>query len=72
MANNERLFVDKLAEVIRNVDGDHTMGAGALADAIVDSGIIFELEEVAREEGYNQGYENALDAAAWDASYPND
>lgn len=27
---------DELSQVIRAVDGNHTMGAGALADAIVD------------------------------------
>lgn len=46
-----RLFLDRLAEVIRYVDGDHTMGAGALADAIVDSGLIWELEQ----EAFNRG-----------------
>lgn len=28
---------DKIAAVIRRVDGDHSMGAGALAEAIVSS-----------------------------------
>lgn len=29
--------VDGLAQLIRQVDGDHNMGAGALAEAIVES-----------------------------------
>jgi hypothetical protein len=28
------LFIDKLAAEIRRVDGDHTLGAGALAEAL--------------------------------------
>lgn len=51
----ERLFVDKLAETIRRADGNHTMGAGALADALIDSGIFFEAEQAAWREGYNAG-----------------
>lgn len=35
--------VDELAQIIRNVDGSHTLGAGSLAEAI--------LEEVARLNG---------------------
>lgn len=34
MTNN----IDRLAEVIRRVDGDHTLGAGALAEALADAG----------------------------------
>ena len=30
--------IDRLAEVIRRVDGDHTLGAGALAEALDDAG----------------------------------
>jgi len=74
MANDERLFVDKLAEVIRRADGNHDMGAGALADAIADSGLLYELEQAAEDRGYEKGrdagyaigWDNALDAAAWD------
>lgn len=50
------MFVDKLAQVIRLADGDHTMGAGALADAIVDSGLLWELEQ----EAFNRGYDTAV------------
>lgn len=60
MANAERLFVDKLAEVIRRADGNHDMGAGALADAIADSGILFELEQAARAEGWKKGVRTAF------------
>lgn len=41
-------FVDRLAQIIRTADGNHDMGAGALADAIVDSGIIWEVEQSAQ------------------------
>ena len=34
MTNN----IDRIAEVIRRVDGDHTLGAGALAEALDDAG----------------------------------
>ena len=30
--------IDSLAQVIRTVDGDHSLGAGALAEAILESG----------------------------------
>lgn len=30
--------IDRLAEVIRRVDGDHTLGAGALAEALDNAG----------------------------------
>jgi hypothetical protein len=29
--------VDELAQIIRKVDGNHTLGAGALAEAILDT-----------------------------------
>ncbi|KAF0844367.1 hypothetical protein FNL37_1811 [Methylovorus glucosotrophus] len=32
-----KLDVDYIAQVIRMVDGNHSMGAGALAEAIVDA-----------------------------------
>ncbi len=54
---SERLFVDRLAQVIRQADGDHTMGAGALADAIADSGILWELEQKAFNRGYHAARE---------------
>ena len=34
MTNN----IDLAAEVIRRVDGDHTLGAGALAEALAEAG----------------------------------
>ena len=34
MTNN----IDRIAEVIRRVDGDHTLGAGALAEALAAAG----------------------------------
>lgn len=30
--------IDRLSEAIRRVDGDHTLGAGALAEALDDAG----------------------------------
>lgn len=30
--------IDRLSEAIRRVDGDHTLGAGALAEALADAG----------------------------------
>lgn len=30
--------INRAAEVIRQVDGDHTLGAGALAEALADAG----------------------------------
>lgn len=36
MTNN----IDRAAEVIRRVDGDHTLGAGALAEALADEGLL--------------------------------
>ena len=36
MTNN----IDLAAEVIRRVDGDHTLGAGALAEALADAGLL--------------------------------
>jgi hypothetical protein len=37
-AENERLMdVDNLAQIIRIVDGSNTLGAGALAEAIIDA-----------------------------------
>lgn len=38
MSNEERGPVDDLAQFIRHIDGDHSMGAGALAEAIVGAG----------------------------------
>lgn len=32
---SERLFVDQLANEIRRVDGAHSLGAGALAEALL-------------------------------------
>ena len=32
--------IDRIAEVIRRVDGDHTLGAGALAEALADAGLL--------------------------------
>ena len=32
--------IDRAAEVIRRVDGDHTLGAGALAEALADAGLL--------------------------------
>jgi hypothetical protein len=31
--------VDRLAQIIRQVDGDHSLGAGALAEALVAHGV---------------------------------
>ena len=36
MTNN----IDRAAEVIRQVDGNHTLGAGALAEALADAGVL--------------------------------
>ena len=33
-------IIDRAAEVIRQVDGDHTLGAGALAEALADAGLL--------------------------------
>lgn len=38
MNNNERGPVDDLAQFIRRIDGNHSMGAGALAEAIINAG----------------------------------
>ena len=35
--------VDRLAQIIRTADGNHDMGAGALAEAIADSGFLYEI-----------------------------
>ena len=32
--------IDRAAEVIRQVDGDHTLGAGAIAEALADAGLL--------------------------------
>ena len=32
--------IDRAAQVIRQVDGDHTLGAGALAEALADAGLL--------------------------------
>ena len=32
--------IDRAAETIRRVDGDHTLGAGALAEALADEGLL--------------------------------
>lgn len=46
----ERADLNRLSNVIRTVDGDHTAGAGAIADGIADSGYFSELaERVSRE-----------------------
>ncbi len=37
--------IARLAAVIREVDGDHSMGAAALAEALIDRGISFRSEE---------------------------
>ena len=34
---------DRLAQIIRTADGNHDMGAGALAEAIADSGFLYEI-----------------------------
>jgi len=36
--------IDKLAEAIRRIDGDHTMGAGSLAEKLVEEGWIYNPE----------------------------
>ena len=37
--------IDHLAQVIRQVDGDHTLGAGALAEALADAGLLALTED---------------------------
>lgn len=56
-------IVDKLAQIIRTADGNHSMGAAALADAIADSGFLYELEAAAWRDGYNVGFNAGLDAS---------
>lgn len=53
MGTNDIELVEKLAAIIRAADGGHTMGASALADAIADSGFLYELEK----RGFDRGVE---------------
>lgn len=54
MTNTDRLFVDKLADLIATFEGGQTNGKH-LADALIDSGIFFEAEVAAWREGYSAG-----------------
>lgn len=51
---SERLFVDRLAELIAKFEGGQTNGA-PLASALIDSGIFFEIEDAAWRKGYSAG-----------------
>jgi hypothetical protein len=64
---------NELAAAIRLVDGDHSLGAGALAEAILaETGPLlrgYEIElmtRVAQAEAWEQGYRDG----AYDATHP--
>lgn len=46
--------VDELAQFIRTTDGDHDMGTGALAEAIVDSDWLVKVKAEAAAEALEQ------------------
>lgn len=50
LARDKIIYVDRLAGVIRGVDGNHSMGAGELAEAIVNSGYLEEFWAAAQAE----------------------
>ena len=54
--------VDKLAAVIRRVDGAHKMGAGTLAQAILDSGVLKELDREVEYHASNHEFNRWLDS----------
>jgi hypothetical protein len=41
----EAINVDRLSNIIRVVDGNHTASAGDIADGIADSGYLYEVTE---------------------------
>lgn len=48
MADYTPSEVDRLAQIIRTADGNHDMGAGALAEAIADSGFLYDIRAAER------------------------
>ncbi len=52
--------IDILSNLIRTMDPEHKMGAGALAETIVNSGWMsqhdMEVREETRSEAYSDGY----------------
>lgn len=50
--------VDRLAQVIRDVDGNHDMGAGALAEQIIASDWHAEVIRAAKAEGWSEGFQD--------------
>lgn len=50
-AREAAMNVDLLANIIRTVDGDHTAGAGAIADGIADSGFLAAIHAAGVAEG---------------------
>jgi hypothetical protein len=65
---HDTTVVDRLAQIIRIADGNHDMGAGELADAIVDSGFLWNLEEEARADQREKDAKIALTPMPWDDS----
>lgn len=59
-AREAAVKVDRLANIIRVVDGDHTTGAGALADGIADSGYLTDLFDAGVREGIRQARDAVL------------
>jgi hypothetical protein len=51
------MLVDELAQEIRRVDGNHDLGAGALAEALMPW--IQSLVEDRAERAYNSGWEQS-------------
>lgn len=60
---------DRIAQAIRVADGDHTMGAGALAEAIVDDLGTSLVTEVAITEELLDAAVEALVADGWEETH---
>ena len=50
---SERLFVDRLANEIRRVDGAHSLGSGALAEALLP--FLAEHDRQVAERAWDEG-----------------
>lgn len=63
--------VDRLAQIIRIADGNHDMGAGALAEAIADSGFLYDIRADERAKRLDRAALERI-AAECEADIPYD
>ena len=40
--NLEKIYIDELSNIIREIDGNHELGAGAIAEKLLDRLVIFK------------------------------